>query len=55
MVRVYNDGHDAQVHFDEAPKEGEAAPADPNAIPAPGAEDDAAKALEKALQEGDKK
>lgn len=46
---------DAQVHFDEAPKEGEAAPADPNAIPAPGAEDDAAKALEKALQEGDKK
>ncbi len=46
---------DAQVHFDEAPKEGEAAPPIRTPSPAPGAEDDAAKALDKALQEGDKK
>ena len=45
----------APVQFDEAPKDGEAAPAGPDAIPAPGADDDAAKALEKAMQGGDKK
>ena len=45
----------APVHFDETPKEGADAPAGADAIPAPGADDDAAKALEKAMQGGDKK
>jgi hypothetical protein len=44
----------ASVQFDEAPKDGAAAPA-PDATPAPGGDDDAARALEKAMQGGDKK